>query len=153
MELRERVGAALKQAMRDKDMTRLSTLRLISAAIKDQDIAGRAGGQETEVGEAGILAILAKMTRQRNESAKAYEEAGRLDLAERETDEIGIIAEFLPRQMDDGEVETAISSAISELSAASIRDMGRVIGFLRDKYNGQMDFSRVGPMVKTRLTA
>ncbi len=153
MDLRERVNTALKQAMRDKATTRLATLRLINAAIKDQDIAVRTADNDQGVDDAGILAILGKMIRQRNESTKAYEEAGRLDLAERERAEIETISEFLPRQLSEDEVEQAISGAISELSAESIRDMGRVIGFLKEKYAGQMDFATVGPKVKNRLTA
>ncbi len=155
MNLRQRVNAELKQAMRDKITTRVATLRLINAAIKDQDIAARAGdGDNTDgVSDTEILTILAKMTRQRNESAIAYEEAGRLDLAERERAEIEVITEFLPRQLNENEVDQAISCTIGKLSASSIRDMGRVINALKEKYNGQMDFSVVGPKVKERLSS
>ena len=109
MDLRSRISAATKQAMKDKDAARLSTLRLINAAIKDRDIAVRVDGNEVGVDDGEILAILGKMSRQRQESAKTYEEAGRLDLAERETSEIGVIEEFLPRQLDDEEVDAAKS--------------------------------------------
>lgn len=153
MDLRSRISAATKQAMKDKDAARLSTLRLINAAIKDRDIAVRVDGNEVGVDDGEILAILGKMSRQRQESAKTYEEAGRLDLAERETSEIGVIEEFLPRQLDDGEVDAAISNAIAELSANSIRDMGRVMAVLKSKYTGQMDFGAVGPKVKDRLSS
>jgi uncharacterized protein YqeY len=153
MDLRTKLSAATKQAMRDKDSTRLSTLRLISAAIKDRDIAVRVDGNDDGVDDGEILAILGKMSRQRTESAKTYEEAGRLDLAERETNEISIIEEFLPRQLDAGEVDAAINDAISELGADSIRDMGRVMGVLKSKYTGQMDFGTVGPKVKDKLSA
>ena len=153
MDLRSRISAATKQAMKDKDAARLSTLRLINAAIKDRDIAVRVDGNEVGVDDGEILAILGKMSRQRQESAKTYEEAGRLDLAERETSEIGVIEEFLPRQLDDEEVDAAIFDAIAELSANSIRDMGRVMAVLKSKYTGQMDFGAVGPKVKDRLSS
>ncbi|MDW3222863.1 MAG: GatB/YqeY domain-containing protein [Paracoccaceae bacterium] len=152
MELRERVSAALKQAMRDKAADRLSTLRLINAAIKDKDIAARAEGNEDGVPNSEVLAILGKMSKQRLESARAYEEGGRLDLAEREQAEIEVIEEFLPRQLSEDEAEKAVSEAIAETGAKSIRDMGKVMGILKSKYTGQMDFGSVGPMVKTRLT-
>lgn len=154
MDLRERIGDALKGAMRDKDAPRLSTLRLINAAIKDRDIAKRSEGgdaADTGVGEADILQILGKMVKQRQESARAYEEGGRLELAESERGEITIIEEFLPRQLDEAETEAAIDAAIAETGASSIRDMGKVIGALKSRYTGQMDFGRVGPLVKERL--
>ncbi len=150
-ELRERVNTALKQAMKDKDSTRLSTLRLIMATIKDRDIAARAEGDEDGVGDSEVLAILGKMVKQRTESARAYEEGNRLDLAESERDEITVIEEFLPKQLTDDEVEAAISKAIESLGADSIRDMGKVMGALKSEYTGQMDFGTVGPLVKSRL--
>ena len=155
MGLRQRVSDALKQAMKDKDTSRLGTLRLINAAIKDQDIALRGGDADTPdtVGDPEILAILGKMTKQRLESARAYDEGGRLDLAEREREEITVIEEFLPRQLDETEVDTAIATAISETGASSIRDMGKVMGHLKDQYTGQMDFGAVGPQVKDKLCA
>ncbi|MHA6262614.1 GatB/YqeY domain-containing protein [Arenibacterium sp. CAU 1754] len=152
MDMRARVNAALKQAMRDKATTRLSTLRLINAAIKDQDIAARGdGGEDTGVSDAQVLAILGKMTKQRQESARAYEEGGRLDLAEREREEIGVIEEFLPRQLDDDEIAEAVRVAVETTGADSIRDMGKVMAALKSKYTGQMDFGKVGPMVKNQL--
>jgi len=153
MDMRSRVSDALKQAMRDRATARLSTLRLITAAIKDKDIAARGEGHDTGVGDAEVLAILGKMTKQRQESARAYEEGGRLDLAEREREEIGVIEEFLPRQLNEGEVESAIRVAVESTGADSIRDMGRVMALLKGKYTGQMDFGKVGPMVKDQLCA
>lgn len=153
MSLREQVNTALKQAMKDKAPARLSTLRLINAAIKDQDIAVRGSEGSTGVGDAEILQILGKMTKQRNESARAYEEGGRLDLAEREREEIKVIEEFLPRQLNDAEIAGAIDAAVDEVGASSIRDMGKVMGRLKEKYTGQMDFGAVGPQVKDRLSA
>lgn len=153
MDLRDKISSGLKSAMKNKEVLRLSTLRLISAAIKDKDIALRGQGKPDGVGEAEILAILGKMVKQRQETARTYEEAGRLELAEQELAEVKIIEEFLPTQLSDAEVETAIQTAITELEAESIRDMGRVIGALKTRYTGQMDFGRVGPMVKDRLSA
>jgi uncharacterized protein YqeY len=153
MDLRASIMAATKQAMKDKAANRLSTLRLISAAIKDRDIAARAEGNDAGVGDDELLAILGKMTRQRSESAKTYEEAGRIDLAERELEEITVIEEFLPRQLDDDEVDAAIDTAITTVGAASIRDMGKVMGELKGKYTGQMDFGSVGAKVKGKLSS
>jgi len=155
MDMRTRVATALKQAMKDKDAERLSTLRLINAAIKDRDIAKRAEGNEevNGCGDADVLEILGKMSKQRKESARAYEEGGRLDLAERELREVEVIEEFLPKQLDDDEVAAAIQSAISATGAGSIRDMGKVMGELKSRYTGQMDFGKVGPLVKDRLCA
>jgi uncharacterized protein YqeY len=143
----------MKQAMKDKSAERLSTIRLINAAIKDRDIAARTEGKEKGVGDDEVLAILAKMTKQRQESAKTYEEAGRLDLSERELAEIKVIEEFLPRQLTDGEIQSAVSEAINEVGASSIRDMGKVMGALKGKYAGQMDFGAVGALVKNNLSS
>lgn len=153
MDMRTRVNHALKQAMRDKATMRLSTLRLISAAIKDQDIAVRGEGKESGVGDAEVLAILSKMTKQRHESARVYEEGGRLDLAERERQETAIIEEFLPKQLQEDEIATAVRSAVESTGATSIRDMGKVMAELKGKYAGQMDFGKVGSLVKERLCA
>ena len=152
MSLRERVDTALKQAMRDKDAARLATLRLINAAIKDQDIAARGRDDDDVVGDPEILGILGKMIKQRQESVRAYEEGGRLDLAERERAEMAVIEEFLPRQLSDEEVAAAVDQAIAETGAESIRDMGRVMGVLKEKYTGQVDFGAVGPQIKDRLS-
>jgi uncharacterized protein YqeY len=149
--LRERIGAGLKEAMREKDATRLSTLRLISAAVKDQDIAVRAKGQVEQVGEPEVLAILGKMVKQRQESARAYEEGGRLELAEKERAEIAVIENYLPRQLSEAEIEEAVGKAIAATGAGGLRDMGKVMGVLKSKYTGQMDFGAVGAMVKSRL--
>jgi uncharacterized protein YqeY len=152
-DLHERVKTAVKGAMKQKATIRLATLRLINAAIKDKQIASRIDGQEQPLSEADILAILGKMVKQRLESARAYEEAGRLDLSERERAEIVIVEEFLPKQLTDEEVEVAIATAIADTGAVSIRDMGRVMGILKGAYIGQIDFGRVGPMIKQRLCA
>ena len=152
MELRARIASALKQAMKDKDAARLSTLRLINAAIKDKDIALRGTGEEaTGVTNEDVLAIMGRMVKQRQESARAYEEGGRLELAEKELAEVKVIEEFLPKQLSCDEVQSAIDAAIAEVSAESIRDMGKVMAALKGKYTGQMDFGKAGPMVKNRL--
>ncbi len=153
MTLRNEINTALKQAMRDRAADRLSTLRLISAAIKDRDIAARGEGREGGVGDDEVLAILSKMVKQRQESARTYEEGGRLDLAERELSEITVIEEFLPKQLGESEIAAAIDAAVAETGASSIRDMGKIMGALKAKYTGQMDFGQVGPMVKDRLSA
>ena len=151
MDMRERIGAALKDAMKSKDAARLSTLRLINAAIKDKDIALRGEGGDATVGDAEVLAILGRMVKQRQESARAYEEGGRLELAEKELAEIKVIEDFLPRQLDAEETGAASRAAIAETGATSIRDMGKVMAALKAKYTGQMDFGAVGPMVKDAL--
>ena len=152
MGLRERILADTKDAMKAKETARLSTLRLISAAIKDREIAARTeGGEQGGLTEADLIAILSKMVKQRQESAKAYEEGGRLELAEREEDEIRVIQSYLPRQLDEAEAAAAIDKAIADLGAESIRDMGRVMAELRAQYAGQMDFGAVGPVIKQRL--
>ncbi len=151
MTLRERVGSSLKTAMKERDASRLATLRLINAAIKDQDIPARGQGNDEGVGDPEVLAILGKMTKQRQESVRAYEEGGRIDLAEREREEIGVIEEFLPRQLSDEEVAKAVDKAIADTGASSIRDMGKVMGELKQHYTGQIDFGAVGPQIKDRL--
>ena len=151
MDLRARIMASMKQAMKEKDAERLSTVRLISAAIKDRDIAARAEGNDDGVDETEVMSILGKMSRQRQESARTYEEAGRLDLAEREMAEIKVIEEFLPKQLSADEISLAVETAIADMNASSIRDMGRVMGVLKSQYIGQMDFGHVGPLVKEKL--
>jgi len=149
--MRDRLSENLKDAMRAKDAARLSTLRLISAAIKDKDIAARGEGKDSGVSDDDILAIMAKMIKQRQESATTYEQAARLELAEKERAEILVIEEFLPRQLDANEIETAVKSVVAEVGASSIRDMGRVMGALKAKYAGQMDFGKAGGAVKALL--
>lgn len=151
MELKSRIAEELKAAMKEKAAERLSTLRLLNAAIKDREIALRGEDSGAVLGEAEVLAILSKMVKQRQESARAYEEGGRLELAEKERAEISVIEEFLPRQLSDEEIAAAVDGAISETGASSIRDMGRVIGALKAKHAGRMDFGVVGPMVKAKL--
>ncbi|MDB4841838.1 GatB/YqeY domain-containing protein [Planktomarina sp.] len=152
MSLRDRLSVSLKDAMKAKDAIRLMTLRLINAAIKDRDIDARSEGADAGVSDDDLLAILSKMVKQRQESARAYEEGGRLELAEKERAEIVIVEEFLPRQLSAQEVEQAIADAITASGASSIRDMGKVMGVLKAKYTGQLDFGKVGGMVKAQLS-
>ena len=151
--MRDRINAAVKTAMREKRSDELSTLRLVNAAIKDRDIAARGEGNADGISDAEILAVLGKMIKQRQDSAQAYEEAGRVELAEKERSEISIIEGFLPRQLGDEEIQAAIEAAITETSAESIRDMGRVMSVLKGKYAGQMDFGKVGGAVKATLSS
>ncbi|MEM1102431.1 MAG: GatB/YqeY domain-containing protein [Pseudomonadota bacterium] len=151
MDLRSRLSDGVKDAMKAKDSQRLSTLRLINAALKEKDIVARSEGRGDQVGEDEILALLGKMVKQRQESARVYEEGGRIELAEQELQEIGIIEDYLPRQLDEAETEAAISEAIEEVGAESLRDMGPVMGALKSKFTGRMDFGKVGPLVKAKL--
>lgn len=151
MNLRERINLGLKDAMKAREAERLSTLRLMNAAIKDRDIAARGDGEEGPVDDTTVVALLGRMVKQRQESAKVYEEGGRIDLADRERAEIRVIEEFLPRQLSEDEVVAAISTAIAETEATSIRDMGRVMAALKARYTGQMDFGKVGGLLKSRL--
>ncbi len=152
MDMRDRVNTALKDAMKSKEPDRLSTLRLINAAIKDKDIALRGSAdEEGGVSNDDVLAILGRMVKQRQESARAYEEGGRLELAEKELSEIKVIEEFLPKQLTEEEAEAAVTEAIAEVGATSIRDMGKVMAVLKGKFTGRMDFGKAGPMVKGRL--
>lgn len=152
MDLKTKIQTATKDAMKAKDAPRLSTLRLISAAIKDREIAARSGeGEGVGLSDSDLMAILAKMVKQRQESARAYEEGGRLELAEKENAEILVIEEFLPRKMSAEETRAALDEVVTSLGATSVRDMGRVMAELKARYTGQMDFGAVGQMVKEKL--
>ena len=149
--MHERFNEALKVAIKSQDKVRISTLRLINAAIKDRDIADRTDNGGAGVSEDVVLEILAKMIKQRQESLSAYEEAGRLDLADQERSEIVIIQEFMPRQMEDDEIMAAVDAALAEVGAETLKDMGKVMGLLKQKYTGQMDFGKAGARVKEKL--
>jgi uncharacterized protein YqeY len=151
VEKREEFNTALKQAMKDKDQVATSTVRLILAALKDRDIAARGQGKAEGIGEAEILSMLQGMVKQRQESAKIYNEAGRIELAEREDAEITVIEKFLPKQLGDAEVAKIIESLIAETGAAGIKDMGKVMGALKSKYAGQLDMAKAGVLVKEKL--
>lgn len=149
MELIARIQDAQKEAMKAKDMARLSTVRMILAAVKDREIAQRTAG--AAMGEGDVLALLGKMVKQRQESAKVYQEGGRPELADKELAEIRVIETFLPKALTEAEVEAAVAAAIAEAGAQSIKDMGRVMGVLKARYTGQMDFGAVGALIKARL--
>ncbi len=150
MELRDRLNQALKEAMKARDPARLSTLRMIGAAIKDKEIEQR-GTPGATFGEAEMLQLLSKMIKQRQESARVYIEGGRQELADKELAEIRVIEEFLPRQLTADEVALAIDAAIAEAGATSLRDMGKVMAALKARHTGQMDFGAVGALLKARL--
>lgn len=149
--MHERFNEALKVALKSQDKVRISTLRLINAAIKDRDIADRTDNGGAGVSEDVVLEILAKMIKQRQESLSAYEEAGRLDLADQERSEIVIIQEFMPRQLEDDEIIAAVDAALADVGAETLKDMGKVMGLLKQKYTGQMDFGKAGARVKEKL--
>jgi uncharacterized protein len=149
--MRDRITAALKEAMLAKDKVRVCTIRLMLAAIKDRDIALRSEDGASGLDDAGIRALLAKMVKQREESAATYEAAGRVELAQTERAEIAVIKEFLPRPLSEDEVAAAIEKVMSETGASSIRDMGKVMGALKADYSGRMDFGSVGSRVKAAL--
>jgi uncharacterized protein len=148
--MRETITAALKHATKAQDKRRMSTLRLVSAAIKDRDIAARTAGK-TEATDAELLELFAKMIKQREESQKIYADAGRAELAKQESEEIAIIREFLPQQLSDKEMEKAVAAAIAETGAASVKEMGKVMAALKASHAGQMDFARASALLKAKL--
>ncbi len=151
MAIRDRLQDALKEAMKARAAERLSTLRLISAAIKDRDIANRGDGGDGTISDPEILTVMGKMVKQRQDASKVYEQGGRPELAAKELAEVTVIEEFLPQQLSVAEVEAAVAKAIAEAGAASIRDMGKVMGLLKANYTGQMDFGAVGAIIKASL--
>lgn len=148
--MRETITKAFKEAMKAQDKRRISTLRLMQAALKDRDIEARGQGKE-KITDEEILGLLQKMIKQRQESAAIYEGAGRLDLATQEREEIAIITSFLPKQMSDLEVSAAITAAVAATAASGLRDMGKVMAELKARHAGQMDFAKASPMVKAAL--
>lgn len=152
MQLRERLTAEMKQAMKAGEKDKLATVRMIQAALKDKDIEARGLGKEP-TSDDDILALLQKMIKQRTESAGIYEQGGRPELAGNERAEIAIIEGFLPRQMDETETRAAVDAAILETGAAGPKDMGRVIGALKGAFAGRMDFGKASGLVKAALAA
>jgi uncharacterized protein len=149
--LRIRLDEALKAALRARDERATSTLRLILAALKDRDIAERGKGNPTGLSDEQILALLQSMIKQRQESIRLYRQGGREDLAKREADEIAVIEQFMPPRMDQRGMEEAVTAAIAELEAKTLKDMGRVMSLLKKRYAGQMDLAKAGAFVKGRL--
>jgi uncharacterized protein YqeY len=149
--LREKFNEALKDAMRAKDARKVGTLRLINAALKDKDIEARGLGK-APLNDEEVLALLQKMIKQRNDSIEAYEKAGRADLVAQEQEEKAIIEAYLPQQMDLEEVKAAVKVVIASTGAASVKDMGKVMGELKAKFAGKMDFSKDNGVVKELLS-
>ena len=148
--MRQRFTEAMKEAMKAGDKPRLSTVRMIQAALKDKDIEARGAGRG-QATEEEILGLLQKMIKQRQESVAIYEQAGRQELADQERAEIAVIQGFLPQQLGEAETRAAIEAAIAETGAASMKDMGKVVGVLRGKYAGRMDFAKASGLVKDIL--
>jgi uncharacterized protein YqeY len=150
--LRRDLNDALKAAMKAKDRTSVSTLRLILAALKDRDIAAREGGNTDGISEPEVLALLQQMVRQREDAIALYDKGDRPDLAEREQDEIDVIRRFLPQPLDELETRTAVADVIAQLEVTSVRDMGRAMAELKQRYPGRMDFARASAMVREQLS-
>ncbi len=149
--LRDKFLETLKQAMREKNTVRVSTVRLMMAALKDRDISVREKGNYEGIGEDEILQMLQSMVKQRKESMVLYEQGDRPDLVAKEVQEIEVIQEFLPRPLSEEETETLLSQVLDQLNAHSVKDMGRVMAELRKKYVGCMDFSKVAELLKEKL--
>lgn len=149
--LRERFTETLKTAMKDRDQARVSAVRLIIARLKERDIEARAKGNAAGIPDGEIQQMLQGMIKQRRESIELYQKGGREELAQKEREEIAVIEGFLPRQMDEAAMERAIKAVIAELGAASPKDMGRVMGALKERHAGTMDFSRASPIAKRLL--
>jgi uncharacterized protein YqeY len=152
--MRERLTQTMKDAMRAKDQKRLTTVRMILAAVKDHDlgikpVAGAKAGEPAT--DADIAQILARMIKQRRDSIEAYEKAGRMELAQNEKDEIALIEEFLPKQLGEAETREAVAAAIKEAGAASVKDMGKAMAILKQRYAGRLDFGKASALVKQML--
>ena len=152
MSLRAQINDAMKEAMKAKDAKRLATVRLMLAALKDRDIAARSETSRDLLGDDEILSLLAKMIKQREESATAFDTGNRPELAAGEREEIAVIRSFMPAQMDDAELKAAVQKTIAEVGAASIKDMGKVMAALKERYAGQMDFSKASAATKDALS-
>ncbi len=149
--LRDEIISALKSSMKEKDPVAVSTLRLIQAAIKDRDIAARSRSIDDGISDDEILQVLQTMVRQRHESIEMYKRGNRDELAEREAEEIKVIQSFMPRQLSETETEAAIDEVVAATGAETIKDMGRAMGALRERYAGQIDFGKAGAALKARL--
>lgn len=149
--MREEINAAVKAAMKAGEKARLTTLRMMGAAIKDKDIAVRAEGRADGIADGEIAELFAKLVKSREDSAKLYDDGGRPELAAKEREEIAVIREFMPRQMDEAEAAAAIAALVAELGAAGPKDMGRVMAALKERFAGKMDFSKASGLVKAAL--
>ena len=152
MSLRETISAAVKEAMKSGDKKKLSTLRLMSSAIKDKDINSRTDGHDsTLTPDSGLIELFAKMVKQRQESATAFDQGGRPEMAQSERGEIAVIQSFMPKQLSEDEAKVVVSGIIKAVGAGSVKDMGKVMAELKLKYAGQMDMARAGAIVKALL--
>jgi uncharacterized protein YqeY len=149
--LRDDINSALKDAMKAKDERRVSTLRLVNSTLKNADIEARGQGKGP-LGDDAVLGLLQKMIKQRQESVELYEKGGRAELAQQEREEIAIITAYLPKQMSEEEVKAAIAQAVLDAGATGMKDMGKVVGALKAKYAGRMDFAAASALVKARLS-
>jgi len=150
--LRQRLNDALKAAMKARDQRSVSTLRLVLAQLKDRDIAARPAGNASGIGEAEIEEMLLKMVKQRQESIALYKQGNRPDLVQQEEEEIAVIERFMPKQLDETEAAAAVETAIAETGAQSIKEMGKVMAKLKERFAGRMDFAKAGALVKQRLS-
>ena len=148
--LRDDINKALTEAMKAKDERKVSTLRMVNSSVKNADIEARGGGKQP-LGDAEVLSLMQKMIKQRQESVELYKKGNRADLVKQEEEEIAIISGYLPKQMSEAEMASAIDAAIKETGAAGMKDMGKVIGALRGKYAGQMDMGKASAAVKAKL--
>jgi len=150
--LRQRLNDALKAAMKARDQRSVSTLRLVLAQLKDRDIAARPAGNASGIGEAEIEEMLLKMVKQRQESIALYKQGNRPDLVQQEEEEIAVIERFMPKQLDAAEAAAAVEAAIAETGAQSVKEMGKVMAKLKERFAGRMDFAKAGALVKQRLS-
>lgn len=150
--LRDDLQNALKESMKNKDMTTVGAVRLIIAGMKEKDVDARGKGQE-KASDSDLLAMMQNMVKQRKDSIKMYLDGNRQDLADKEQNEINVIEKFLPKQMSDADIENAIKAAIAATGAASMKDMGKVMGELKAKYVGQMDFGKANGIIKNLLNS
>lgn len=151
--LRQRLSDSLKEAMKARDQRTVSTLRMVLAQLKDRDIAARPSGNSTGIGESEIEELLMKMVKQRQESIVLYKQGNRPELVQQEEEEIAVIERFLPKQLSEAEAAAAIDGVVAETKAASIKDMGKVMAMLKERYAGRLDFAKAGAAVKQRLSA
>ena len=153
MSLREQLNADMKEAMKAGDKRKVATLRLMNSAIKDKDINSRTEGHDSALtGDSGIIDVLAKMVKQRQDSVEAFDKGGRPELAQAEREEIAIIQSYLPKQMSEDEAKAAVQTIVSEIGATGIKDMGKVMAELKARHAGQMDMGKAGAIVKTILS-
>ena len=150
--LRQRLNDALKAAMKARDQRSVSTLRLVLAQLKDRDIAARPAGNASGIGEGEIEEMLLKMVKQRQESIVLYKQGNRPDLVQQEEEEIADIERFMPKQLDAAEAAAAVEAAIAETGAQSVKEMGKVMAKLKERFAGRMDFAKAGALVKQRLS-